>query len=244
VRSLLRRCLFLGLVAATGWPPRMCAGEGEAGQDPRVKPGARFSLAFPKLPKTQAGQEMTMEVRIPDGYNPRRQYGLLLWMDGGGGNASIGTGAALGDNAKFVLIGLPFPEGTTDPRQANMVGNPQKLWACYKPMLEELHRVVPNIAPWIRIASGYSNGGHALNALIEVTEFWQRHFNVYILAEGGQGQDEGKPFLNRVFAGRHIAVFWGDKSPSTKLKGLRDYLRTAQPVPGSDGSPPISRLLR
>jgi hypothetical protein len=25
---------------------------------------------------------------------------------------------------------------------------------------------------------------------------------------------------------------------------LRDYLRTAQPVPGSDGSPPISRLLR
>ena len=113
--------------------------------DPRVQPGASFTISFPELAKDRHGNETQIEVRIPTNYSPNRLVPLLAWMGGGDGDNKGRTSEALVDKTTFVRIGLPFPKGANNPGQSNMVGNFPVMWEYYKAILARLETTIPNI---------------------------------------------------------------------------------------------------
>ena len=104
---------------------------------------------------------------------------------------------------------MPYPKGANNPGQANMVGNFPVMWRYHKAMLEELHRVIPNINLDFRVLAGFSNGGHCIDGVLGIgaTEY----FNTFILADGGGAGGGGK---YRPARGCHMFICWGEKSPN------------------------------
>lgn len=181
--------------------------------DERVKPGATFFIEFPKLTVDRHGEPTKMQVRIPAGYDPAKKYPLIVWMGGSDGGNTTGSGPSLVDDTLFVCAGLPFPKGANNASQSNMVGDFKKIWAYHKPMLEELHRVVPNLDTRLRIVSGFSNGAHCIDGLLDDARDYTDWFNCFILVEGG-GRAGRWPRKDNQFA----CVLWGEKS-SNKQSG-------------------------
>ncbi len=180
---------------------------GAAEADPRVKPGEKFTLSFPNLPKDRKGNTSEMEVSIPKSHDPNKTYPLLVWLGGGDGSSASGSGNGLADADKFILAGMPYPKGANNPGQSNMVGNFPVIWAYHRTMLEELHRVVPNINTDLRILAGFSNGGHCIDGYMKGA---RQYFNTFVLADGG-GRDAAAYPPSR---GCHVFVCWGSQSPA------------------------------
>lgn len=212
------------LPAPGALPPMPGAKPAVAGaSDERVKPGATFSLEFPKLTADRRGEPAKMQVRIPTGYDPAKKYPLIVWMGGADGGNTIGTGPALVDDTLFVCAGLPYPKGANNAGQSNMVGDFKKIWAYHKPMLEELHRVVPNLDKRLRIVSGFSNGAHCIDGLLDEARDYTDWFNCFILVEGG-GFAGRWPHKDNQFA----CVLWGEKSPSKQSNCGENGVRLAK----------------
>jgi predicted esterase len=74
-------------------------------------------------------------------------------------------------------------------------------------MLKELHRVVPNINPDLRVLGGFSNGGHCIDGCMRGA---REYFDTFIIADGGGTGPGGYP-LSR---GCYMFVCWGSKSPA------------------------------
>jgi dienelactone hydrolase len=190
--------------------------EAPSAVDPRVRPGATFEVEFPELPKTRSGKVSSIRVKIPSGYTPEKLFPLIAWMGGADGGSDPGPGAALVDAGKFICVGLPFPVGCNNPRQANMVGDFQAMWDYHQTMLEELERLIPNISPAFRVVAGFSNGAHTIAGYMALAEPNQPPgFTTYILAEGGNQGDF------RHLAGRHVCVAWGELGRSNKPGSLQ-----------------------
>ncbi|NOZ24025.1 MAG: hypothetical protein GXP25_23350 [Planctomycetes bacterium] len=202
--------LFSGIFLT--WHFGLLAGDEAFHPDPRVKPGARFTLSFPKLQKDRHGNTSEMEVSIPKEYDPNRYHPLLIFMAGADGSSKVGSAARLADADKFILAGMPYPKGANNPGQANMVGNFPVMWAYHKKMLQELHKVIPNINPDLRVLAGFSNGGHCIDGILGLgaTEY----FNVFILADGGGAGGSGGRY--RSGRGCHMFICWGEKSPNKR----------------------------
>ena len=133
-------------------------------QASKVAPGATVRLEFPALPPDRHGQVAACEVRIPAGYDPARKLPLVAWLAGGEGGTSPAAGfLPPGD---FVLVGLPYPKGAANPAQPNMVGDFGKVWAYHRAMLEDVHRLLPNLDRRSSILAGFSNGGHAIDGML------------------------------------------------------------------------------
>lgn len=184
---------------------------GEPGADPRLKPGARFSIEFPNLPRTRTDDMSKMQVVLPSSYDPNKQYPLIVWMGGGDGGPGAGGTAVVGKDS-FVCAGLPFLKGANNAHQSNMVGNFPVKWAYHRHMLDELQRVVPNISPQLRVIGGFSNGGHTTAGYMGIREQdFPTYFNVYMPVEA---VFQGGTYTH--LAGRRIFISWGEGKGSNK----------------------------
>jgi hypothetical protein len=211
-RWLTCSVLLAGVLAFAGL---LCADEGGATSkpateaDPRVMPGETFYLEFPKLPKTRHNEVAKMQVCIPKQYDPQKQYPLYAWIAGGDGSSSVDTTLVNAD--LYIRVALPFPKGAIDPHFEGAVGRFPQMWLYHKAMLDELHRVVPNISPSLRILAGFSNGAHTVAGFLYLprSEF-PDYFNVYVPVEGGWIGRKGG--LDVRLKDRYICFLWGDKS--------------------------------
>lgn len=181
---------------------------------PKPKPGATLTLKFPELEKDFNGKPAAVSVRIPKSYDPSKPVPLFIFLGGGKGSSSPGGALSL-TRDDFVCAGLPYPNSGRSPWQANMVGRPDIVWAYWKPMLARLHAAIPNLDPRVRIIGGFSNGAHAIDALLANREFGSA-FSAFVLIEGG-----GSPGGNyQGVKGKHIYYAWGDKSPIARSAGV------------------------
>lgn len=172
------------------------------------KPGETLSFAFPDLSKDFKGQPAAFHVKIPAGYDPTQPAPLLIFL--GGGTGGNDPGAALGlTRGDFICTGLPYPDDGRNPAQDNMVGDFDKVWEYWKPMLAKLGEAIPNLDPSLRVIGGFSNGGHAIDGLLGESEF-AAYFTAYFLIDGGGAL----PSRYRETRDKHCYVAWGTKSPN------------------------------
>ncbi len=171
--------------------------------DERIKPGAAIKLDFPDLTPDRKDKPASLNMRIPDNYDPAKPVPLIIFLGGGDGGNSSGSCAALVDQKEFLMIGLPYPKGANNPGQANMVGDFKKIWAYHKTMLDEITKLVPNIHSDLRIIAGFSNGGHAIDGMMKEKDF-RNFFKAYVLIDGGMG--EGK---YSGMSGTYAYIAWG-----------------------------------
>ncbi len=170
------------------------------------KPGETLTFDFPDLPKDFRGQPAACKVQIPAGYDPAKPVGLMIFLPGGEGGSGPG-GASRLTKEDFVCAGLPYPEDGRNPAQNNMVGDFDKVWKYWQPMLAKLSETVPNLDPRLRVIGGFSNGGHAIDGVLGEANF-AKFFTAFFLIEGGGAL----PSRYSEARGKHCYVAWGEKS--------------------------------
>lgn len=205
--SAALRLLAMALVFAVtadvgGWSPEATAA------DP-VRAGRTFVIEFPHLRPDRRGDVAKMRVRIPDTYRSDQPVPLFIWLGGGNGTSNYGAGVRIADPEKFVLIGLPYPQGANDRRQATMVGDFRRIWAYHQAMLHELGKQIPNIDPDNVSVGGFSNGAHCIDGYLKMTGP-SKFFNTFVIAEGG-GYRSGR--YGSAVRDKRVLVLWGDSSP-------------------------------
>lgn len=205
----MRKRLSTRVLAAALFPALFCAqARGTDAPDPRVRPGASFTLTFEELgPTWNKGEVSKMEISIPTDYVPKRRFPLLAWFGGGSGTHHTWRPKAITGGKRFICVGLPYRyygEGIKG-------GWEHTPWSYYKTMLDELERIVPNIHPELRICGGFSSGGAAVAKQIGRSEGeFQKYFYAFIpggagRAMGGMGTIKGRPML--VFCGDQDSRF-------------------------------------
>ncbi len=172
------------------------------------KPGETLTFDFPDLPKDFKGAPAAFKVKIPADYDPAKPVPLLIFLGGGtGGNE---PGPALGlTRGDFVCAGLPYPDDGRNPAQDNMVGDFDKVWDYWRPMLAKLEEAIPNLDPRLRVIGGFSNGGHAIDGVLAEAEF-SEFFTAFFLIDGGGAL----PSRYREVRDKHCYVAWGENSPN------------------------------
>lgn len=172
------------------------------------KPGETLTFEFPGLPKDFKGAPAAFKVKIPAEYDPAKPVPLLIFL--GGGTGGNDPGPALGlTRGDFVCAGLPYPDDGRNPAQDNMVGDFDKVWDYWQPMLAKLEEAIPNLDPHLRVIGGFSNGGHAIDGVLAETEF-SEFFTAFFLIDGGGAL----PSRYREVRDKHCYIAWGENSPN------------------------------
>jgi len=179
--------------------------------DERITPGNTFRLELPDLPRTKQGQPAGAEIHIPKSFSYPAPVPLAAWIAGGGGGDKVAPAKELVDFDRYVVIALPFPDGSEPAK--DWWEKPEGAAACsayHEAILDEIHRLIPNIDPRLRAVMGYSNGAHTLNhAMAEEWLGYKKSFNVFVTIEGGGDDRQGYDFAR----GKHYYYAYGDKSP-------------------------------
>jgi acyl-CoA-binding protein len=188
--SLVRLCLLLAIGLGLQAQDKATA-PAAAKPIPRtelkaqVAPGATLRFDFPELTVDRKGALAACHLKLPADFDPAKKYPLVVWLGGGeGGNQPNGSFLPVGD---FILVGLPYPKGANNPKQANMVGDYGKVWAYHRFMLEEIAKVIPNIDKPRSIIAGFSNGAHAIDGMLRLSAKPRLtdYFGVFIFVDGG-----------------------------------------------------------
>jgi predicted peptidase len=181
----------------------------------QVAPGATLRFDFPELTVDRKGALAACHLKLPAGYDAAKKYPLVVWLGGGeGGNQPNGSFLPAGD---FILVGLPYPKGANNPKQANMVGEYAQVWTYHRFMLEEIAKVIPNVDRPRSIIAGFSNGGHAIDGMLrlsvkpELTDF----FGIFIFVDGGGTAYSSLGALNDL-KGKFAYACWGELKGSNK----------------------------
>ena len=181
----------------------------------QVAPGATLRFDFPELTVDRKGARTACHLKLPTQYDTSKKYPLVVWLGGGeGGNQPNGSFLPAGD---FILVGLPYPKGANNPKQANMVGEYAQVWTYHRFMLEEIAKVIPNVDRPRSIIAGFSNGGHAIDGMLrlsvkpELTDF----FGIFIFVDGGGTAYSSLGALNDL-KGKFAYACWGELKGSNK----------------------------
>jgi hypothetical protein len=188
--------------------------------DPRVKPGARFVVPFPSLPKTLASANSELHVYIPTKYDPRKKHPLFVWLNGGVGNPGCNAGPV--GNEHFVVASMPLYKVKEKGAVPVLDEDAELVWSCYKVMLAELERIVPNLHPENRVIGGFSNGANTTAALLNRSKEFPQRFKGYLLWEGGN-------FLSDVnnLGSDALFVVYGEKSLGKQGRPIVDAANQA-----------------
>jgi acyl-CoA-binding protein len=181
----------------------------------QVTPGATLRFDFPELTVDRKGARAACHLKLPANYDAAKKYPLVVWLGGGeGSNQPNGSFLPAGD---FILVGLPYPKGANNPKQANMVGEYGKVWAYHRFMLEEIAKVIPNLDRSRSIIAGFSNGGHAIDGMLRLSPKPRLtdHFGIFIFAEGGGTAYSSLGALNDL-KGKFAYACWGELKGSNK----------------------------
>ncbi len=182
----------------------------------KIAPGASLKFDFPELSADRYGKYAACNVALPLGYKADKPYPLVGWLAGAdGGNTPNRSFLPAGD---FILVGLPYPQGANNRRQANMVGDFSHIWTYHRTMLDEIAHFIPNIDRTRSILAGFSNGAHAIDGMFRIsgnTPPMTDYFGVFILADGG-GTDYTSIGILPDLTGKHVYACWGEKSPNRR----------------------------
>jgi hypothetical protein len=185
---------------------------------PKLVAGRTLTIQFPEMPPTfyavfqKKDVKAQMSIFLPSNYEPGRKFPLLVFLNGGDGGtgAELGVARSLCQGKDFVCVSMPLfkaadykpPEGGAGGAGYVMEAKDGRyMWPFFKAMLAKLEETVPNIDPEHRILGGFSNGAHAIAALLDESDGEVgRRFSAFIFVEGGgklQHYDllKGKPFL-------------------------------------------------
>ena len=180
-----------------------------------IVPGAALKFNFPELKVDRRGSLAACNVKLPLNYDKAKPYPLVVWLAGGeGGNQPSGSFLPAGE---FILVGLPYPKGANNPRQASMVGDYGKVWAYHRFMLDEIAKVIPNIDKSYSIIAGFSNGGHSIDGMLRLSggPKLTEYFGIFIFVEGG---GTGYSSLGELpdLKGKFAYACWGGEKGSNK----------------------------
>ena len=180
-----------------------------------VAPGASLKFDFPELTVDRKGGLAACHLTLPTRYDATKQYPLVVWLAGGeGGNQPNNSFLPAGD---FVLVGLPYPKGANNPKQANMVGDYATVWAYHRFMLEEIAKVVPNVDRTRSVIAGFSNGGHAIDGMLRLSAGPKLtdYFGIFLFVDGGGTAYSSLGALPDL-KGKFAYVCWGAEKGSNK----------------------------
>lgn len=181
----------------------------------QIAPGATLKFDFPELTVDRKGALAACHLKFPANYVATKSYPLVVWLGGGeGGNQPNGSFLPAGD---FVLVGLPYPKGANNPKQANMVGDYGKVWAYHRFMLEEIAKVIPNLDRSRSIIAGFSNGGHAIDGMLRLSSGPKLtdYFGIFVFVDGGGTAYSSLGALNDL-KGKFAYACWGELKGSNK----------------------------
>jgi hypothetical protein len=182
----------------------------------KVAAGATLCFDFPELTVDRKGARAACHLKLPANYDAAKKYPLVVWLGGGeGGNRPDGSFLPAGD---FILVGLPYPKGANNPKQANMVGDYGKVWTYHRFMLEEIAKTIPNIDRSRSIIAGFSNGGHSIDGMLRLSgkPKLTDYFGTFIFADGGGTVYSSKGSLPDL-KGKFAYACWGGEKGSNKL---------------------------
>ncbi len=160
-----------------------------------------------------------ISARLPANYSPDKKYPLLASLGGseGGTGASFGDAAFFSSGGEFIEIALPYFKKSLNKDVIPIYIKPSdfKIIAdSYKKALELLKAKVPNIADSGGVLVGFSNGGHAMGAVIQDKKL-EGLFKYYIFVEGGA---EAKSLPQ----GAQILLMVGERSEYGKMFSFTD----------------------
>ena len=181
----------------------------------QVAPGATLKFDFPELTVDRKGALAVCRLKLPANYVATKSYPLVVWLGGGeGGNQPNGSFLPPGD---FILVGLPYPKGANNPKQANMVGDYGKVWDYHRFMLEEIAKVIPNLDRSRSIIAGFSNGGHAIDGMLRLSSGPKLtdYFGIFVFVDGGGTAYSSLGALNDL-KGKFAYACWGELKGSNK----------------------------
>jgi hypothetical protein len=181
-----------------------------------VAPGATLKFDFPELTVDRKGALAACHLILPANYDATKKVPLVAWLGGGeGGNQPNKSFLPAGD---FVLVGLPYPKGANNPKQANMVGDYAKVWAYHRFMLEEIAKTIPNLDRSRSIIAGFSNGGHSIDGMLRLSSGPKLtdYFGIFIFADGGGTAYSSLGTLPDL-KGKFAYVCWGSEKGSNKV---------------------------
>ena len=207
-------------IAVNGYPARIrVINAAEMAEIRRqLVPGGSFVLKFPELGPTvkKDYRLMQMQVVLPKDYSPDRQSPLYISFGGGSGSDRPNR---LVDGLGFVAIALPYPRNPRNLAQGGF--SPFTLWSSYKPMLQKLERVLPNLDPTTRVVFGFSNGANAITALAAFSdlEFTENH-RYLIIHEGGMYQRQWSDEVWTDLESCSILYSGGDRSNSRQISRM------------------------
>ncbi len=181
----------------------------------QVAPGASMKFDFPELSVDRYGAMAACKLTLPANYEATKKYPLVAWLGGGAGtNSPKSSFLPEGD---FIVVGLPYPKGASNPNQAYMVGDYAKVWTYQRFMLDEIAKGIPNIDRSRSIILGFSNGGHAIDGMLRLSGYPKltEYFGIFIFVEGG---GTGYSSLGELpdLKGKFAYACWGSEKGSNK----------------------------
>ncbi len=106
----------------------------------------------------------TVQVFLPRGYDPDKQYPLLVWLGRGWGSHEVDLPARIAGDSGFICAALPYQ--ALAKIDGSYQGGWMTPWPFYRGILDQLEKQVPNIDPDRRICAGHGTGGMAILWLI------------------------------------------------------------------------------
>ncbi|MBK1789726.1 hypothetical protein [Persicirhabdus sediminis] len=197
--------------------------------DPRVKPGASFRVEMPELAKTYTGKTAGFSISIPDNFKYPDPVPVLVFLNGGSGNDSLGAAKSIADPSRYVLVSFPYTsEIAKDGALGSDSGNMKLIEAYHAAMLERLTTLIPNLSKTHRIIAGSSNGAHIIGSAIAMDwDCYMDYFKAFMLWEGGGSIS--RDF--RAAKGKQYCcwVGWGGKSESKAFTiGVADAMESSR----------------
>jgi dienelactone hydrolase len=169
----------------------------------RLAPDSSFTVSFPDVPPTfhalftQQDVKAKMTIYLPRNYDPAREHPLLVYLngwDGGDGN-TLGVARGITGQQDFVCVSMPLfrapgfrVEKANAPGKDFILTEPdgRAMWPLFKMMLDKVETLVPNIDKSHRVVGGFSNGAHAIAALVDGSDGEIcKLLSAFLIVEGG-----------------------------------------------------------
>lgn len=170
---------------------------------PRPEPGEAGVLEFPALAPTlharasDASSAPRLGISLPEPFDRRARYPLLVYVDGGDGGPGdrLALARSLAGGEPTICANLPLfklqlaPLAADDSNRWSRLRLDREdaalLAERWEPMLEHLFHSLPQIDPTRTTIVGFSNGANAISLLLPREDGPMRRFKQVVLVEGG-----------------------------------------------------------
>jgi len=185
----------------------------------------------------------TLTARLPKDYTADKKFPLFVFLEGGdGGDGHCYVREYIGDHG-YIAVSMPLfkksmaPPTTPPAFPPDLLSNlPPKasaflmgmahnpgiinsddavvLASSWTEMLQKLAQKAPNIDPSRSVIAGFSNGAHAIGAVLASRgPFLRQNFHYFAMVEGGtDAQLDGGPWLTPDLADSHILIMYSDSA--------------------------------